>query len=162
MPSLLGALGVSMNSSPRRRKSTSGSKKQRKPRTLKDGSIPEAFIQAQILSWLEASGLLHWRANSGVVFVHGRRISLGPDGISDIVVVIPPTGRFLGLEVKSANGTLREVQKQFRDIVEANGGHYKVVRSLTEAMNAVAESVGLEFWKQLQESGRIRTSFLSN
>lgn len=113
-------------------------------RVLKDGSTPEKFIQASILRWLEQTGLLHWRANSGFVHIHGRRISLGPDGISDVVVIIPPTGRFLGLEIKSAKGKLRPVQEVFRDKVTSVGGHYEVVRSLQEAQNAVAKCIGKE------------------
>ncbi len=127
-----------------------------RPKPLKDGSVPEKVIQYQILRWLENTDLLHWRANSGVVFVHGRRISLGPDGISDVVIVVPPTGRFLGLEIKSAKGCLRPVQRAFQGRVEAMGAHYRVVRSLKEAQDAVAEIVGEEKWKQLQLSGSAR------
>ncbi len=144
----------------RRKKTTSTRSRIRKnpgrPKPLKDGSVPEKVIQYQILRWLENTDLLHWRANSGIVFVHGRRISLGPDGISDVVIVVPPTGRFLGLEIKSAKGCLRPVQKAFQARVEAMGAHYRVVRSLKEAQDAVAEIVGEEKWKQLQLSGSAR------
>lgn len=111
---------------------------------LKDGSIAEKVIQKQILRWLGTTGLLHWRQNSGKVPVRGRMIRLGPDGISDIVVIVPPNGRMLGLEVKSARGVLRKAQRLFRARLEASGGIYMVVRSVPEAMGAVAQAIGTQ------------------
>ncbi len=126
----------------------------KKPKTLKDGSVPEAVIQKQILAWLKQTGLLHWRQNSGVVFAGNRRILLGEEGLPDIVVIVPPNGRLLGLEVKSAKGKLRPGQVAFKQRCEATGATYKVVRSLSQAMDAVAECVGKELWvnKQLQDT----------
>lgn len=118
-----------------------------KPKLLKDGSVPEAVIQRQILAWLKESGLLHWRQNSGVVFAGHRRILLGEEGLPDIIVIVPPAGRLLGLEVKSAKGKLRPGQLDFKKRCEATGATYKVVRSLTQAMDAVAEQVGKELWE---------------
>lgn len=122
-------------------------------RLLKDGSIPEKYIQAQILDWLKASGVLHWRQNSGVVFAGNRMVRLGEEGLPDIIVVIPPGGRILGLEVKSAKGSLRPGQKEFRDRLLERGGLYSVVRSLEGAIEAVAAALGEEQWKLLSERG---------
>lgn len=127
---------------------TSGSSR-RKPKTLKDGSVPEKVIQRQILDWLKQTGLLHWRQNSGTVMFGYRKILLGMEGLPDILIVVPPLGRVLGLEVKSAKGTLRPAQKAFRASLEAVGGHYRVVRTLKESMDAVAGVLGEELWKQL-------------
>ncbi len=140
----------------KKKRSTTPSKAGKPKRALlKDGSEPERVIQARILSWLESSGFLAWRQNSGKIPVHGRMVNLGPDGISDIVVLVPPNGRFLALEVKSANGTLRPVQKAFKARLEAVGGVYKVVRSLQDAMDAVALTVGTEQWKLLPPSVKL-------
>lgn len=76
-----------------------------------------------------------------------RCIRLGDDGLPDIVVVVPPGGRMLGLEVKSANGAMRPKQKQFRTSLTKAGGSYEVVRSLEQAMNAVAKAMGEGKWK---------------
>jgi len=111
---------------------------------LRDGSIPEKVIQAQILAWLRETGLLHWRQNSGTVFVGNRMVLLGEAGLPDIVVIVPPGGRLLGLEVKSAKGKLRPVQEVFREKILKSGGLYFVVRTLKEAMTAVAFSLGDE------------------
>lgn len=114
-----------------------------KPKLLKGGHVPEKVIQKQILTWLETTGLLMWRQHAGSI----NHIRVGPDGISDIVVIIPPNGRFLALEVKSARGLLRPTQRDFRAQLEASGGIYRVVRSLAEAQNVIAEVVGGESWK---------------
>ncbi len=118
-----------------------------KQKLLKDGSVPEKVIQASILQWLQETDVLHWRQNSGVVFAGGRMIRLGEEGLPDIVCVIHPHGRLLGLEVKSASGSLRPAQKEFMVKLKANGGEYKVVRTLEQAKNAVAKCLGEEVCK---------------
>jgi len=130
----------------RKRPKTSGSSawtpRKRKPKLLKDGSVPEKVIQKQILDWLKETGLVHWRQNSGTVFAGHRRIFLGDDGLPDIVCVIPPGGKLCGLEVKSAKGRLRPGQIAFRDRLLATGGSYHVVRTLQQAMQAIAKELG--------------------
>lgn len=134
-----------------------GRKYVRKPpksRVLKDGTERESFIQARILRWLESSGYLHWRQQSGNVILGRRCIKMGPEGLPDIVVIVPPNGHLLGLEVKSASGTVRPSQKAMRAVWEANGASYVIVRSLEEAQNAVALHTGQEIgkWKLRQPS----------
>jgi hypothetical protein len=109
---------------------------------LADGSEPEKVIQKRILDWLKTTDTVYWRQNSGLVFVGRRRINLGEEGLPDIVVIVGPNGRMLGLEVKSASGALRPSQRAFMASLEAVGGTYKVVRSLAEAKNALAEVKG--------------------
>ncbi len=130
---------------------------------LKDGSVPEAQIQREILAWLKSSGLVFWRQNSGIVFAGGRRILLGEEGLPDIVVIVPPNGRVLGLEVKSAKGVLRPSQKEFRDRLEDVGGAFLVVRTLAQAQSGVAGVIGEEQWKLLQKShGKAEMAFGPN
>jgi hypothetical protein len=69
-------------------------------------------------------------------------IRLGPEGLPDIIVIIPPTGTFLGLEVKNEKGKLRPSQIEFAQKVTNAGAIYRVVRSLEQAKNAVAEALG--------------------
>ena len=109
---------------------------------LKSGAIPEKVIQKEILDWLKDTHILHWRQNSGCVFAGGRMVKLGESGLPDIVCVIGPHGHMLGLEVKSAKGTLREDQKAFRDHLVLTGGTYMVVRTLEQAKDAVAFVLG--------------------
>lgn len=114
---------------------------------LKDGSVPEKVIQKQILDWLQETGLLHWRQNSGVVFAGGRMIRLGEEGLPDIICIVPPRGHILGLEVKSSKGSLRPAQKLFMAKLRETGGTYTVVRTLQGAMEAVAKVLGEESCK---------------
>lgn len=111
-------------------------------------NVPEKVIQAAILKYLETTGLLYWRQNSGVIPIPtGRRnrfgrpvfrlVKLGTSGLPDIISVLPPAGRLLGLEVKSATGRLRPAQMVFRDQLVASGGAYVVVRSVDDAKEAV-------------------------
>ncbi len=125
--------------------------KARRPRRLADGSVPERVIQAQILDWLKDSNVLHWRQQSGTVFLGRRSIRMGPEGLPDIVVIVPPGGRLLGLEVKSAKGTLRPSQVAFKALAEASGAAFHVVRTLSQAQDTVALYMG-EVWKQRQSS----------
>lgn len=127
-------------------------RKSYRPKPLKDGSVPEKVIQRQILDWLRDTGLLHWRQNSGTVFVGNRVVRLGEEGLPDIICVVPPTGKLLGLEVKSAKGRLRPCQAEFAERLRSVGGAYCVVRTLSAAMDAVARTIGEEQWKLLSSS----------
>lgn len=77
-------------------------------------------------------------------------IKLGESGLPDIVVVVPPGGRLLGLECKSEKGRLRPDQIAFKSRAEAVGAHYTVVRTLTQAMEAVAFVMGKEAYEGMR------------
>jgi hypothetical protein len=113
-------------------------KRKRKSRTPK--SQRESYIQKTILTYLKNAGLLHWRQNSGLIFVGRRRVCLGTSGLPDIIVVLPPNGLFVGLEVKSAKGRLRQSQEDFRDKLKYVGARYYVVRSLSDAIAALKDA----------------------
>jgi hypothetical protein len=93
---------------------------------------PEKEIQAEILKYLETTDLLFWRQNSGLLPIPtGRKtklgkpvfrmVKLGTEGLPDIIAVLPPSGRFLGLEVKSETGKLRPAQQEFAQKLLASG-----------------------------------------
>lgn len=131
---------------------TAAAQWRRRPRLLSDGSVPERVIQAQILQWLKDAGILHWRQQSGTVFLGHRSIRMGPEGLPDIVVIVPPNGKVVGLEVKSAKGRLRPSQVSFKERLTSVGGSFLVVRSLTQAMECVAKEMGGDVWKLRQPS----------
>ncbi len=114
----------------------------RPSRLLKDGSVRESLIQAEILNWLKTTKLMFWRSNSGSLFLHGRHINLGPLGCADISMVVPTTGRFVGMEVKSAKGKIRPDQITYAKCLTEAGGLYFVVRNLQDAKDAVAQILG--------------------
>ena len=135
----------------RKRKSARAKAGTKKPRTkfLKSGEVKEAFIQAEILAWLRSTGLMHWRSNSGSLFLHGRHINLGPLGCADISLVLPTHGTFVGMEVKSAHGKIRKEQVVYAKGLIEMGGKYFIVRTLEDAKDAVAECLGEDRWRLL-------------
>jgi hypothetical protein len=105
----------------------------------------ERDIQKDILAWLKVSGMLHTRVNSGGFFgSSGAFVQGAKAGWADIIVVVPPHGRLLGLEVKTEVGVLNDNQKRFKANLEAAGGIFRVVRSKAQAQYAVAEALGME------------------
>ena len=123
-------------------------------RLLKDGTVRESVIQAAILRWLKTTGLMFWRSNSGSLFLHGRHVNLGPLGCADISLVLPTHGTFVGLEVKSAKGSVRKEQLIYAKALTDTGGRYFIVRSVEDAKNAVAECLGSNACKFLSEPKR--------
>lgn len=103
------------------------------------------------MDWLKTTGLVYWRQNSGFVPVRGGkgRIRLGASGLPDICVVCAPTGRFLGLEVKTAYGKIRPSQLEFAEKSQNAGAHYFIVRSLADARTVVEKVLALE--KRIKE-----------
>ena len=102
---------------------------------------PEKTIQKEILAWLKGAGYLHWRQNSGNIFMPGRMVRLGYAGLPDIIVILPPTGRVVGLEVKSAVGKMRPAQVEFAAQLVKAGGEYAVVRSVADAENVLRVAI---------------------
>lgn len=106
-------------------------------------SLGEKAIQNSILRWLKSEGLLHYRQNAGTLKQGKYRVNLGPKGIPDIIVILPPGGRYMGLEVKVVGRYQNPDQKAFQAQLEAAGGLYKVVRSLNEAQEYVWNQLSL-------------------
>ncbi len=102
--------------------------------------LSEAKIQSQILYMLKKAGIFHWRQNAGVIKAGAFRVRLGPKGIPDIIVLLPPTGRFMGLEVKRKGTYQNPDQKAFQARIEAVGGMYHVVRSKEEAWKVLLQA----------------------
>ena len=136
-------------------------KKASRKTTLKDGSTKESVIQAAGIAWLKTTGLMFWRSNSGSLFLHGRHINLGPVGCADVSVVIPPSGRFVGLEFKSEHGRQRPDQVAYAAGLTKQGGLYFIVRSVEDVKNAIAQALGEEQWKLLSglQASQTGTSF---
>ena len=88
-----------------------------------------------------------WRNNTGVA--HADYGSAGlkmlryglVKGSADLIGLVKPNGRFVALEVKCNDGALRPEQILFLDLVRSFGGFASVVRSVTEAMEAVENAI---------------------
>ena len=81
-----------------------------------------------------------WRNNSGMrghtrFGLHSRKRLTGSPDIVGIVA-----GRFIGLECKTADGTVSDEQRDFMADIRVAGGYAAVVRSMSDALEAIQEA----------------------
>ena len=112
-------------------------------------STPEADAQRAIVQALRVAlprdAIIHHCANE-VTEVGSRGqirqsilVSMGVHtGFADLIVITG--GRVLFLEVKSQTGRLRKSQEVFRDTVCAQGFGWALVRSVDDALGALADN----------------------
>lgn len=111
-------------------------------------STPEADAQRAIVQALRFAlprdGIVHHCANEVTeVGPRGARrqailVGMGVHtSFADLIVI--SGGRVLFLEVKSQTGRLRKAQEVFRDTVCAQGFGWALVRSVDDALSALAE-----------------------
>lgn len=63
-----------------------------------------------------------------------RVITYGLPGSPDIIGFISPSGKFIGIEVKTGSAKQSKIQKNFETVLTHRGGYYSVVRSVEEAL----------------------------
>ena len=95
--------------------------------------MTEHEIQKQIIEYLQAVGIFHWRNNTG----RRNHIQFGYPGSPDIIGILPD-GRFLGIEVKTRTGKQSPAQVIFQQNVEKSNGLYILARSIDDVKNGVA------------------------
>jgi hypothetical protein len=66
-----------------------------------------------------------------------RRISFGLPGSPDIIGILPPHGRFVGIEVKVPGNTQSDQQRNFGAVATEQGALYIVAHSVDEAVAAI-------------------------
>lgn len=105
---------------------------------------PEAAILAAIrLALADVPGLVLWRLSQGVAAIDGRTRRYGlVVGAADLVGILAPAGRLVGLEVKTPAGRARPEQRQWAALVRRHGGFCCVVRSVDEARAAIERAKG--------------------
>ena len=82
----------------------------------------EADVLAACRALLTLRGIPHWRQNSGALRVDGRFVRFGLPGCSDLIGILPRSGRLIACEVKRPGGQLTAAQRAFLDAVNAAGG----------------------------------------
>ena len=94
----------------------------------------EKHIQKEILNYLEAKGIFHYRQNSGGIARGGRYYKFcSINGVSDIIAII--NGIYYGIEVKNEKGKQSKDQKIFEESLKNAGGIYILARSLKDVIN---------------------------
>jgi hypothetical protein len=104
----------------------------------------EADILRACLRWLHLHGIYCWRQNQGAIAAvsRGKRRFFrfaGACGVSDILGLLRPAGRFLAIEVKRPGGRPTPEQQVFLETVQANGGLALCVHSLDELQAALSQ-----------------------
>jgi len=82
-------------------------------------------------------GYVFWRQNTAPTYEPTRQQyrampKYARKGVPDIIVLLPPHGRFLGIEVKGPQGRQSPEQKGFQFDIERAGGLYWIVRSVDD------------------------------
>jgi hypothetical protein len=104
---------------------------------------PERDIQVKLVKELRKHCRVPWFAvpNGGkrhiAVATKLKAEGVNP-GVPDLVFVIPPLGRFAGLELKSENGVLSAHQDEWRQKLQAVCAWWGVAHSLDEAWGILA------------------------
>lgn len=96
--------------------------------------MTESQLQDKIrLALGRVPGLVLWRNNCGTAEVRGYRIKfgVGNPGGADLIGIL--NGRFLAIEIKTANGRQSPDQQRFQGVVEGKGGLYVILRSVADA-----------------------------
>ena len=81
-------------------------------------------LTREILNFLYKNGIFCWRVSTTGIFDRAKGIYRpgGKRGVSDILAVLPPTGRLLAVEVKIGKDKLSPEQEGFlANVVHAGG-----------------------------------------
>jgi hypothetical protein len=99
----------------------------------------ESELVASILDYLAKRQIFHYRQNTGAFQRDdGHFYRFGAKGSPDIVCII--AGRYVGIEAKTATGTLSDDQVAFHRNAMVAGGIVFTVRTLDEAIEAVEDT----------------------
>ena len=97
----------------------------------------ETDVLREIMLYLRARGVFHFRINTTGTWHPGRKIFLKPHnltpGCADVIVL--KSGKMICLEAKSPTGKQSPEQKQFEQNVKASGGEYYLVRCVQDVIN---------------------------
>jgi hypothetical protein len=91
------------------------------------------------MGYLGMRGIWFWRNNSGVFSPRpGSFIRAGTKGMPDLLAVLPPNGRLVGIEVKrEEGGRLSPAQKAWGEELTRHGGLFIVARSVQDVIDAL-------------------------
>lgn len=98
-----------------------------------------ALVEASLLAVGQLPGVVAWKNTTGVgrSLASDRKIRFGLNGSSDLLAVVAPHGRFLGMEMKTGGAVQSKQQKAFQRAIEDLGGVYVVVRQVADALAGV-------------------------
>src|SRR5690348_4900051 len=101
----------------------------------------EQSIQRAILEYLRWRHIPCYKhQNAGIRKPDGGYIPTHTRGVSDIIGLLPPTGRFLAIEVKRPGGKATQEQQHFIDTINAAGGLAFVAYSVEEVQDRLSSN----------------------
>jgi len=92
----------------------------------------EGEIQLEILKYLKLRNIPANRNNAGKVKKGSHWINLGKGGWPDVIACLPPSGFFLGVEIKKPGEELSDKQKEVKAEIEQANGIVIVITSVEE------------------------------
>lgn len=101
---------------------------------------PSTVLVKSCLDLLRLRGIFAFRVNTTGVYDTARKVFRtfqGTKGVSDIVAVVPRTGRIIALECKHGTGRLSPDQRAFLDNVTSAGGLALVIRDVLDLDRAL-------------------------
>ena len=103
-----------------------------------NNSAAHSKLVSEILVALSRAGVFAWKNHTGMGrSMAGNLMRFGLKGSADILAVLPPRGRFAGIEVKTGTGRQKATQSNFEKAVALRGGLYLVARSVEDALELV-------------------------
>ena len=101
----------------------------------------EARLKREVLEILKISGIFAWNNRNVGVWDKARRKYIPAPilGISDIIGIIPPEGRFLAIEIKIKPNKPTKHQELFLEQVRKNGGIGLVIYDTGELIEWLKE-----------------------
>ena len=118
-----------------------------------------------ILDFLALHGIPAGRMNTGAMKIGSRFIRFGWVGMSDIIGIIPSTGQFLAIEVKSPTGKPTLAQLDFLGTINESQGIGFVARSVAdviEVLGPLAARQPASGQSPASASVRVRDTLVSN
>ena len=109
--------------------------------SMNNSSSHSSLVSAIRLELGQEPDLTLWPVQpGGVADSTGRPMRCGPLGMSDLIGILAPLGRWVCLEVKTGRGKLRPDQVLWLDLIRRRGGFGAEVRSVEDARAALARA----------------------
>lgn len=103
----------------------------------------ESEIKADIIEFLRMNGIFCFCVQTTGIFDPVRKIYRpfrgkgNMVGVADVLAILPGSGRFMAIEIKSEKGRLSDHQIKFLKSVNEEGGLGFVARSVTDVCNQI-------------------------